>query len=179
MAEVLDNAGQIAHWRAAADGDMPDWDAVFKGFTSAVDWPSAFFWRELAAHYADAKVLLSVRPEQAWLASIQSTIFSVLRGYRDMPPGNKRDAMAMAHRLIAERNFGGRIDDPEHVLSVYRANTDAVRRAIAPERLLVYDVAEGWAPLCRFLGVAVPAAPFPHNNTTKDFLAHFAAARAG
>jgi hypothetical protein len=87
--------------------------------------------------------------------------------------------MVMAHRLIAERNFGGRIDDPEHVLSVYRANTEAVCRLIAPERLLVYDVAEGWPPLCRFLGVAVPATPFPHNNTTKDFQAHFAAARAG
>jgi hypothetical protein len=55
MIEVLDNAGQIAYWRAAADCDLPDWDIVFEGFNSAVDWPSAFFWRELAAHYADAK----------------------------------------------------------------------------------------------------------------------------
>jgi hypothetical protein len=177
MFEVRENPKQIAYWHAAAFGATPDWDAVFEGFRASVDWPSAFFWRELAAHFPDAKVLLSVRPEQDWLASIQSTIFPLLRTHRDIPPGLMRDTMVMAHRLVFERTFGGRIDDPDHVLSVYRSHAEAVRRAIAPGRLLVYDVAEGWEPLCRFLGVPVPEIPFPHTNTTKDFKERVSGAR--
>ncbi|KAL4886175.1 hypothetical protein BJY04DRAFT_213709 [Aspergillus karnatakaensis] len=40
-------------------------------------------------------------------------------------------------------------------------NTEIVSR-IPADRLLVYNVKEGWDPLCRFLGVEVPAGPFPH-----------------
>ena len=39
-----------------------------------------------------------------------------------------------------------------------------------PERLLVYEVKEGWEPLCRFLGVPVPQTPFPHVNDAETFL---------
>ena len=177
MEVVLGDPAQISHWSAAADGQTPDWDVVFEGFAAAVDWPSAFFWRELSAHYPDAKVLLSVRLEAAWLKSIQSTIFPLLRTRNDIPPGPFHDAMAMGYRLIVERTFGGDIDDADHVLAVYRAHIEAVRQAIAPDRLIVYNVAEGWDPLCRFLGVPVPAVPFPHTNSTKDFLDLVAAAR--
>lgn len=170
MEEVLGSPAQIAHWGAAARGEPVDWNAIFAGYAAAVDWPSAFFWRELAAFYPKAKVLLSVRPEKAWLASIQGTIFALLRKLDEAPPGAFRDAMAMAHRLIVERTFGGDIDDPDHVVSVYRAHAEAVRRGIASDRLLVYDVAEGWEPLCRFLGVPVPDGPFPHTNTSRDFM---------
>jgi hypothetical protein len=41
--------------------------------------------------------------------------------------------------------------------------------AIPTERLLVFDVAEGWAPLCRFLDVPVPDTPFPRMNSTEQF----------
>jgi Sulfotransferase domain len=30
-------------------------------------------------------------------------------------------------------------------------------------------VAQGWEPLCRFLGVPVPEEVFPQANTTEDF----------
>ena len=41
--------------------------------------------------------------------------------------------------------------------------------AIPAERLLVFDVAEGWGPLCEFLDVPVPDAPFPRVNGASDF----------
>jgi hypothetical protein len=40
---------------------------------------------------------------------------------------------------------------------------------IPPERLLVFDVKQGWGPLCAFLGVAVPEGPFPRVNDAKQF----------
>ncbi|MEX2650245.1 MAG: sulfotransferase family protein [Alphaproteobacteria bacterium] len=177
MFEVRENPAQLPFWQAAARGETPDWDAVFAGYAACVDWPAAFFWRELAAYYPDAKVLLSVRPDEAWLKSIQSTILPLLRDRAEIPPGHMRDTMDMAHRLIVERTFGGDIDDPQHVLAVYRAHADEVRRTIPSGRLLTYDVAEGWEPLCRFLGVPIPDAPFPVTNTTKEFQERVTGAR--
>jgi hypothetical protein len=39
------------------------------------------------------------------------------------------------------------------------------------ERLLVYEVAQGWQPLCDFLGLAVPAGAFPRVNSKDEFRA--------
>ena len=68
-----------------------------------------------------------------------------------------------------EQIFVGRMGDADHAMAVFRAHTEEVRRTIAPERLLVYDVAEGWEPLCEFLGVAMPETSFPRINSTQDF----------
>jgi len=35
--------------------------------------------------------------------------------------------------------------------------------------LLVYEVSQGWGPLCRFLGVPVPDEPFPKTNTPAEW----------
>lgn len=63
------------------------------------------------------------------------------------------------------------------MIGVYERHNAEVQRAIAPERLLVYDAAQGWGPLCAFLGVAEPAGPMPKVNTTEEFQGRVAAAR--
>jgi hypothetical protein len=55
MREVRETPGQLAYWQAAASGDLPDWGAVFEAFGCTVDWPSARYWREIAARYPEAK----------------------------------------------------------------------------------------------------------------------------
>ena len=169
MFEVRDNPGQLPFWQAAARGKMPDWDRVFADYAACVDWPSARFWREISAHFADAKVLHSVRPEDSWIRSVHATIYPAMRDRAEQGPGGFRDRLDMAHELIVEQTFDGRLDDPDHAKAVFRAHTEAVRRAIPPDRLLIYDVAEGWEPLCGFLGVAVPDEPFPRTNSTAEF----------
>lgn len=175
MFEVRDRPDQIRFWAAAARGERSDWDAVFAGFRATVDWPSAYFWQPIAAHYPKAKVLLSVRPEAEWLKSIQSTIYESLknRGQRTTPLA--REQGEMAYDIIEKRTFGERLGEPEHALAVYRAHIAEVKAAIEPDRLLVYDVAEGWGPLCRHLGVPVPSVPFPRTNSTEEFRARAAA----
>ena len=44
-----------------------------------------------------------------------------------------------------------------------------MRQAVPADRLLEYEVKQGWEPLCDFLGVAVPAEPFPHLNDSASF----------
>jgi hypothetical protein len=67
------------------------------------------------------------------------------------------------------QTFGGPLTDKEAALAAYRRRTEEVRAAIPPERLLVFDVAEGWQPLCRFLDVPAPVAPFPRLNSTREW----------
>jgi hypothetical protein len=77
-------------------------------------------------------------------------------------------------RAIGARHFGGRVNDRAACLAGLEAHVTAVRRDMPADRLLVFNIAEGWEPLCRFLGVPVPDAPFPRANTTDEFLAHAA-----
>jgi hypothetical protein len=53
-----------------------------------------------------------------------------------------------------------------------------VLAAVPAQQLLVYEPGSGWEPLCEFLGVAVPAADYPHTNSTEEFLARTSAAGA-
>ena len=74
MKEVIDHPEQQRQWRALAKGGTPNWEQLFDGYRSAVDWPSAYYWRELIDAYPQAKVLLTTRDVESWYASIERTI---------------------------------------------------------------------------------------------------------
>jgi Sulfotransferase domain len=169
MFEVRDNPDLLPDWQAAARGEPVDWSEVFKDYRSQVDWPGARFWRELVVHFPDAKVILTVRDPDAWFDSVQATIapFVNARGTHSAPHTN---AIAeLAYALVAANTFDDRISDREHATRVFREHVAAVETEIPPERLLIFDLSDGWAPLCAFLGVAVPDIPFPKTNSSKEF----------
>jgi hypothetical protein len=169
---VFRNPKAPGYWEAAADGQPADWDEVFAGYGATVDWPSATFWRELAEAYPSAKVVLTLRDPEAWFASTQATIFK--RGWDDPTDPFQR----MVSKVIG-RLFDQRMHDKDHVIEVYNRHNATVQQVIPPERLLVYNLAEGWAPLCAFLGVAEPDTPMPKVNTSEDFERHTSEAIAG
>jgi hypothetical protein len=164
MVENEEHPDRFALWdealRCKAAGEPIDWRPLLMGFRAIVDWPGAYFWRELAAAHPDAKVLLTVRDPERWVASIQATIFAMSD---DQLPSGSRD-------IIFTRTFADRLTDRAHCLAVLARHEQAVRETIAPDRLLVFDVKQGWEPLCAFLGVPVPEdEPFPHVNDTEAF----------
>ncbi len=161
MKEVLVDPAQIALWRAAARGELPDWDQAFTGYNAAVDWPSAYFWRELSAYYPDARILLTVRDAESWYASMENTIFKTLKA--------SSDPDSVGVKMIGGSVFGGRLDDRAHAIAVYEKNIAEVQAAFPPERLLTYQLGDGWGPLCRFLGAPVPDAPYPRSNAGENF----------
>jgi len=63
--------------------------------------------------------------------------------------------------------------DRDAAIAGYRRNNAKVREIIPADRLLVFNVADGWAPLCDFLGVPVPDQAFPHKNVRREFWEHF------
>ena len=73
--------------------------------------------------------------------------------------------------VLYDRTFQRRQNDHDHAIAVFNAHNEEVKRTIPADRLLVYEVKEGWDPLCKFLGVPVPAEPFPKINTSDDWLA--------
>jgi Sulfotransferase domain len=170
MFEVRDNPELLPDWEAAARGEQADWDKVFGGYRSQVDWPGARYWRELARHFPDAKVILTVRDPDAWFDSVQATIapFVAARGTHPSPHAN---AIAeMAQEMIVAQVFDGRISDRDHATRVFREHIAAVQSEIPAHRLLTFDLRDGWRPLCGFLGVEVPGIPFPRTNSSKEFV---------
>jgi hypothetical protein len=172
MMEVFPRPGAPAQWLRAAEGEAVDWEEIFAGFAATVDWPSARFYKELAAHYPEAKVILSLRDAESWFRSTQATIFA-----DPTFPGWSPTMRAMVQKVITEP-MGGRLDDRETMIAKYDAHNAEVRRVIPPERLLVYEASQGWAPLCAFLGVAVPDMPYPRTNTSEEWAERGRATRA-
>ena len=148
-------------WRVAAHGTLPEWDQVYEGYGSGVDWPTAYYWRELSAHYPEAKILLTVRDAESWYASIAKTILQVIN--------NLTDPDSIGLKMISEGVFENRLHDPGHTIGLYKKHNAAVRSAIPPERLLVYNLGDGWNPLCEFLDVPVPDQSYPKSNTGEEF----------
>lgn len=174
MMEVLGNPGHAQRWLDACEGRF-DWDAMFEGYASAVDWPSCAFWREQADHYPDARVLLSVRPSDRWHDSVMATIYnSMVMELPDEAPERFRTQMKMARRLILDGTFDRKLADRDHAVAVYERHNQSVRDAFAgSDRLLVYEVGAGWEPLCEWLGVAVPDEEFPRLNDKESFRERF------
>ncbi|MBK7406513.1 MAG: sulfotransferase family protein [Phycisphaerales bacterium] len=168
MSEVVQDPARIDHWLRAAEG-RPDWGSIFRGYRATVDFPSCTYYRELAAAYPDAKVILTSRDPGRWFDSVHATIMSPMltKHIAGSPFGE-------LNRRNIWRLFDERLDDREHMIACFERHVAEVRAAIPAERLLVYEVREGWGPLCRFLGVAEPGGPFPHVNTTEETAKLFA-----
>lgn len=170
---------EVALWRRALDGAAP-WDEIFDGYDATIDWPGGFFYRELIEVYPDAKVLLSVREPEEWERSIRETVWEVRNG--DSVLRSLSDAHAhinplwqgfveMLDRLlwVGEGTFAAQHEKPEQLIDGMRRYNEEVQRYVPPERLLVWSVSDGWAPLCEFLEVAVPRGELPHLNDRQEF----------
>jgi hypothetical protein len=177
MLEVFQQPDHVKLWSNAALGKSPEWTKLFDGYRAAVDWPACHFWRQLADFYPASKVILTAREPEDWYKSFSQTIMKALL----LPPPPDpplADHMKMVSEIITNQFFEGRIDNKDHILRVYRLHLDDVKRTIPTGRLLVYDVSQGWSPLCKFLGAPVPATDFPRTNTTDEFVARMNARRS-
>ena len=164
-----------SRWRKAKP---PIGGRCSNGYASTVDWPTTYFWKQLAAANPDAKIILTLRDPEAWYRSAAATIFArmlefeALRADPDAVDEARRRHMEMVNTIVVEKTFGGSLDK-HHAIQVFNAHNGDVRRSVPRERLLVYESGEGWDPLCDFLGLPVPATPYPKVNTTGDFVSRF------
>ena len=178
MVNVLSDLDEAVRWRRALEGDLSPAE-IFGACEATVDWPGSFFYRELIDLYPDAKVLLSVRDSAAWVRSMRETIWGVI--YGDCLIRHLSDARRTVDpawdgymTLMAEMwRRSGLIRDAhttgEEMAAAMGRYHQEVARVVPAERLLVWSVGDGWEPLCEFLEVPVPEAPFPRVNDSAQF----------
>ena len=132
---------------------------TFEMFDAFTDNPYFRIWREIYALYPDAHYILTVRDEDAWIASCVK--FFRHRRIRPM-----RVWMFGPHANPA-RDAASR----QAWLDAYRAHNTAVRAHFAsrPQQFLEFDPTRemSWGRLCDFLGAPAPEQPWPHANPTK------------
>jgi hypothetical protein len=173
MVEVARQREHARVWARAARGESVDWHAFFSGYAAAVDWPATAFWRELTLAFPTARIVLTVRDAAAWYASFRATIIERTAGLSPPAESPLRAIYDLTHELILRGVFGGGAADEQHAREIYEAHNRSVIEAVPTDRLLVYDVAAGWAPLCAFLERSIPSKPFPHLNTRRNFLRQY------
>lgn len=162
MSEVLQDPPKAKGWIDAANGNA-DWDKIFEGYGSSVDYPGCTFWQELADYYPDAKLLLTVRDPERWFDSINETIMSEMlaKGIKNSPFGE------LMQRIVFD-TVDNRMQDKDYMVAYFENRNAEIIAAVPAERLLVYRVREGWGPLCEFLGMPVPDEDFPHINSREE-----------
>jgi hypothetical protein len=173
MVDVLAHPDHARVWDAAARGEPVDWEALFRGYQATIDWPGCSLYHELMRVYPEAKVILTVREPDRWYASALQTIYyarHAFPGWSRLLAPRMRDFTRMLDRLVWQGTFQGRFEDKEFSQAIFQAHNDEVRRTVPAEKLLVFDVREGWEPLCHFLAAPVPSGvPFPQVNDTAEF----------
>lgn len=182
MTEVFRHPEHADLWEAAWRGEPVYWDGVLAGYEATVDWPACTFYRELLERHPEAKVLLSMRDPERWYDSTRTTIYELTRlSARSL---FSRVSLAflsllrfgtftirpwqIAEQIVLRSTFDGRFEDKQYAIEVFNRHNEEVRRRVSQDRLLVYEVKEGWGPLCEFLGVEESDRPFPRLNDAAE-----------
>ena len=183
MTELFQHPDDLVIWKAASRGETVDWKTFLAGYAATVDWPGCTYYKEMMQAFPDAKVLLTVRDFDKWYESANATIFNRTRRFanRRMSPlrfimmrnpfvARRLQVGQMINEVIWGKTFGGNFEDKASAQAVFNEHIEEVKQAVPPEKLLIYNVKEGWEPLCAFLGVPVPVdTPFPHLNDRESF----------
>ncbi len=181
MAELMNNPQQVHHWLDLQAQQKTDLEALFSGFQSTVDYPACRFYHTFFKAYPDAKVVLSVRDPERWYESARNTIYAtkpktlgqklgMLWKMLTKPKVRKLlPVFQMADQIIWEGQFEGEFEDKAFALKKFHEHIEEVKAHIPADQLLIFEVKDGWGPLCNFLEVPVPDTPFPRVNSRDDF----------
>ena len=180
MEDLIRQPENIIYWEEIKKWGTTDWGKLFGSYQSAVDFPVIACYQQLLEKYPDAKIILTVRDENAWYESASRTIFNTEPGLGgkikmalQMPFFPRLRMLMRVFRMSGQfwqEHVGKNFREKEAAIAFYRRWNEQIKSEIPAEKLLVYEVSQGWQPLCGFLGVEVPAEDFPKANTREDFL---------
>lgn len=182
MFDIVSSEERLEQWvKIVCEAQRPDWEAVFDGYTCAVDGPAALYYRQIMEAFPEAKVILTVRDAESWYQSTSDTLYQFALKARESPQEMgpmQAQLYRVTNTLVWNGLFGGRFSDREYAIEVFRDRNQAVVRSVGPDNVLVYDVKQGWGPLCGFLGVDPPEEDFPHANDTESMRGQLSQMRA-
>lgn len=183
MQEIIDG-GRFNEWLEITSCEDPErhrelLGKALHGYVATVDFPTAVYFKEQLKLFPDAKVILSVRDPESWYKSVIETIHGPLSPAEAwyvwiIPPLRTFKKFCRNYKkdwFLGEpvRSF----EDKDAWVAAFKAWNQHVKDSVPSGQLLVWEASDGWAPLCKFLGTAVPDEPFPHLNDTKALRAEF------
>jgi hypothetical protein len=181
MAELFENPQGLVYFEKAERGEEVDWDTLFDGYHSAVDYPVARYYKQIIAKYPDARIIHTIREPESWYQSASQTIiwaskpsfgriFKLMLKLPFSPELRKQMPILKFNGSLIENEFGKDYKNKDEVIKRFNQHNETVMKTIPKEKLLVFDAKQGWEPLCNFLGVPVPDAPFPQSNNRDQFV---------
>ncbi len=181
MKELLVHPENLKYWLALKETGTTQWDELYDGYQATVDFPGYPWYKEHMKQYPDAKVILTVRPFEKWHSSVSSTILKA--GPQTL--GQKLAMMSkllfnprlrsviksvkLAKEMIFKVHFQGKFEDKVAAEKIFNQHIEDVKKYVPADKLLIFDVSEGWTPLCKFLGKPEPDEPIPHLNKKENF----------
>lgn len=181
MKELLVHPESLKYWLALKETGTTQWDELYNGFQATVDFPGYPWYKEHMKQYPDAKVILTVRPFEKWHSSVSSTIWKAGPQTLGQKLGmllkllfNPRlrsviNCVKLAKEMIFKVHFQGKFEDKVAAEKIFNQHIEDVKKYVPADKLLIYDVSEGWGPLCKFLDKPEPDEPIPHLNKKENF----------
>ena len=158
------------------NGAKPDVKRLYQNADACVDMPGTFFYEEILEAFPDCKVILSERDEDSWLKSHVNQLnaiaatsypYTVIR-YLLSPTASKVRGIVDSY---FNAFFGSCDPKSTYVFRKrYRIHNDRVKSVVPADKLLVYNVKQGWKPLCDFLECEVRTVAFPHENIKAEII---------
>jgi len=179
--ELLNNPSKLRYWTILRDTGTTDWDSLYSGYQASVDFPCYPWYKEHLARYPEAKVILSTRSFEGWYNSVKETIYVAgpktqvqklklkIKLLFDKELQQVQNCRKFVKNYLWEIQFQNKFDDKDFVRKIWDDHHEEVIKSVPEEKLLVYELREGWKPLCDFLGVDIPLEPLPHLNKKEDF----------
>ena len=155
-------------WLDIAAGRPARWNDIFREYRSIASFPAWALYKEMLARFPEARVVLTVRDKEQWFNDINAGDYAAFKAdprwlFWFSPV--KRVMRKLENLLILDRKYHHKLHDRQYALEVFEEHIQEVRRAVPADRLLIFDVKQGWGPLCNFLNVPVPGdKPFPRLN---------------
>ena len=181
MQYLFNHPDEVKYWHELYDTGTVDFDSMFDGFQSTVDFPGCFVYKVLLDKYPDAKVILNERDAEEWYESALNTVFSAtpqtlgqkLTMMKKMILSSRFRKLAKSFMLVRkylwDGQYRGQFKDKNLAIQIYNDFNEEVKNQVPKDQLLVYKITDGWAPLCEFLGVPIPNEVFPNKNKRKEF----------
>ncbi|MDQ3019929.1 MAG: sulfotransferase family protein [Bacteroidota bacterium] len=181
MIELIQHPEGLKYFQQAEKDEHVNWEELFEGYHSAVDYPVARYYKQLIKYYPDAKIIHTIRDAESWYKSVTDTIFwvskpslwRILKVAVHLPFSSETRSRLPVFKFngkLIELEFGKDLKNKEEVIRRFNLHNEEVIKTIPKERLLVFNPKGGWDPLCNFLNVPVPENPFPKSNTKDEFI---------
>lgn len=179
--DLIANPYKLPHWKELENHGHTDFEALFEGYKATVDFPGYPYYKILLKNYPDAKVILTKRTFDSWYESTSKTIWKagpqtiiakIVLLTKMLFNKNLRatfKCIKFMRNTFLIKEFDNKFADRSHAEQVFNNHIEEVKKYVPNEQLLVYEVSQGWEPLCTFLNLPLPTEAFPHLNKKEHF----------